>query len=85
MSEHIFLPSVNEGKLWQLSAFPGRAVAYEGVSEGGFFSMEIHVGAGRHPATHVEIARPSTHKRKVAALLQLEQQMKAAGLIAGEV
>ena len=83
-SEHIYLPSANKGKLWQLSAFPGLAVAYEGISKGGFFSIEIRIGTGRHTATRVEIARPSTHKRKVAALLQLEKQLKDAGLAVDE-
>ena len=86
----IYIPSANEGKVWRLDAFkpqgrPAYASAKEGElkTENGWQSFSCIFDFSAQPAyTEVAIAGPATAKKKAAAIAQLIEQLKEAGVLA---
>lgn len=86
----IYLPSANEGKTWRLDAFkpqgrPAYACAKEGElkTENGWQAFTCIFDFSAPAAyTRVPIQGPATAKKKAAAIAQLIEQLKEAGVLA---
>jgi hypothetical protein len=88
--EKIYVPSKVDPSLhWSIYVHkPDRGPAYAAAIAGelnqddGWQSFKFKIDfAARHPATKVEITGPATAKKKLAALEQLQNQMREADLI----
>lgn len=88
--EKIYVPSkVNPSLHWSIYVHkPDRGPAYAAAIAGelkemdGWKSFTFKIDfEPRHPATRVQITGPATAKKKLAALEQLQNQMREANLI----
>lgn len=85
-----YIPSATEGKVWRVDTYkpdgrPAYATAKEGElkTENGWQSFTCIFDFSAQPAyTKVSIVGPATAKKKAAAIAQLIEQLKEAGVVA---